>query len=187
MSYKPKYCCQCGEKVERTTWRLWTNRRFCELCETDYGLSDNIQKAAFVILFLTSIFGIGNLWRQPERQLVVASKQSTSGLADATKSSAVQTNTAQNINSATAQTIIPNTESKIGTPEQQPAAGLKQNEIAKQFETQKPVAAQEKIYFCGAQTKKGTPCTRRVKNGGRCWQHIGQPAMLPQEKLLASR
>ena len=48
-------------------------------------------------------------------------------------------------------------------------------------------AASETVYFCGAQTKKGTPCTRRVKGGGRCWQHQGQPAMLPPEKLIASR
>lgn len=31
------------------------------------------------------------------------------------------------------------------------------------------------LYFCGAITKKGTPCSRRVKSPGRCWQHIGQP------------
>lgn len=24
---------------------------------------------------------------------------------------------------------------------------------------------------CGARTQKGTPCKRRVKGGGRCWQH----------------
>jgi hypothetical protein len=45
----------------------------------------------------------------------------------------------------------------------------------------------EIAYFCGAQTKKGTPCSRRVKGGGRCWQHAGQPAILPPEKLVASQ
>jgi len=45
----------------------------------------------------------------------------------------------------------------------------------------------EAVYYCGAQTKKGTPCSRRVKGGGRCWQHAGQPAMLPPEKLLISQ
>ncbi|HEY2866891.1 MAG TPA: hypothetical protein VGJ02_07355 [Pyrinomonadaceae bacterium] len=34
------------------------------------------------------------------------------------------------------------------------------------------------VYYCGAATKKGTPCTRRVKRAGeRCWQHQGMPAM----------
>jgi len=46
---------------------------------------------------------------------------------------------------------------------------------------------EETVYFCGAPTKKGTPCSRRVRGGGRCWQHQGQNAMLPPEKLTASR
>jgi hypothetical protein len=44
--------------------------------------------------------------------------------------------------------------------------------------------AEEDIYLCGARTKKGTPCSRRVHGPVRCWQHKGMPAMLPQEKLL---
>ena len=40
------------------------------------------------------------------------------------------------------------------------------------------------VYLCGARTKKGTPCSRRVQSPRRCWQHKGMPAMLPQEKLL---
>ncbi|RMG54824.1 MAG: hypothetical protein D6723_04160 [Acidobacteria bacterium] len=27
------------------------------------------------------------------------------------------------------------------------------------------------VSICGAPTKDGTPCQRRVKGGGRCWQH----------------
>jgi hypothetical protein len=40
------------------------------------------------------------------------------------------------------------------------------------------------VYTCGARTKKGAPCSRRVHGPVRCWQHKGMPAMLPQEKLL---
>ena len=42
----------------------------------------------------------------------------------------------------------------------------------------------EQTYTCGAKTKKGTPCSRRVHGPVRCWQHKGAAAMLPQEKLL---
>ena len=42
----------------------------------------------------------------------------------------------------------------------------------------------EDVYTCGARTKKGTPCSRRVHGPVRCWQHKGMPAMLPQEKLI---
>jgi hypothetical protein len=41
----------------------------------------------------------------------------------------------------------------------------------------------EDVYLCGARTKKGTPCSRRVHGLVRCWQHKGLPAMLPLEKL----
>ena len=30
---------------------------------------------------------------------------------------------------------------------------------------------EEKVYTCGARTRKGKPCSRRVKEPGRCWQH----------------
>jgi hypothetical protein len=47
-----------------------------------------------------------------------------------------------------------------------------------------PTSVDEAVYLCGARTKKGTPCSRRVHGPVRCWQHKGMPAMLPQEKLL---
>jgi len=39
-------------------------------------------------------------------------------------------------------------------------------------------------YTCGARTKKGTPCLRRVHGPVRCWQHLGKPAILPQDSLM---
>ena len=40
-------------------------------------------------------------------------------------------------------------------------------------------------FICGARTKKGTPCHRRVHVAGeRCFQHKGMPAMVPLEKLV---
>lgn len=47
-----------------------------------------------------------------------------------------------------------------------------------------PSAVDEQVYMCGARTKKGTPCSRRVHGLVRCWQHKGLPAMLPAEKLI---
>lgn len=46
-----------------------------------------------------------------------------------------------------------------------------------------PSPVPEQLYTCGARTKKGTPCSRRVHGPVRCWQHKGDKAMLPQEKL----
>jgi hypothetical protein len=50
-----------------------------------------------------------------------------------------------------------------------------------------PVSVESAVYFCGAATKKGAPCSRRVRGGGRCWQHKGQATLLPDEKLLAGQ
>lgn len=52
-----------------------------------------------------------------------------------------------------------------------------------------PIAAVSSIdepgYICGARTRKGTPCHRRVHVAGeRCFQHKGLPAMVPLEKLV---
>jgi hypothetical protein len=45
--------------------------------------------------------------------------------------------------------------------------------------------ADDIVYLCGARTRKGTPCRRRVHAPGeRCYQHKGMPAMVPLEKLV---
>ena len=49
---------------------------------------------------------------------------------------------------------------------------------------ERPTDPEELVSICGARTKKGTPCQRRVRGTGRCWQHLGKPAMLPPEKLI---
>ena len=51
------------------------------------------------------------------------------------------------------------------------------------LDTPKP-ASDDKVYICGARTKKGTPCQRRVHAAGeRCFQHKGMPAILPLDRL----
>lgn|SRR4030095_6949988 len=47
-----------------------------------------------------------------------------------------------------------------------------------------PGHAEDPIYICGAKTKKGPPCSRRVHGPVRCWQHKGKPSILPPEKSL---
>lgn len=49
---------------------------------------------------------------------------------------------------------------------------------------ERPTEPEEVVYVCGARTKKGTPCQRRVRGPGRCWQHRGKPAILPPSKLV---
>jgi len=51
-------------------------------------------------------------------------------------------------------------------------------------ETASNSLADETVYICGARTRKGTPCRRRVHTAGeRCYQHEGMPAMVSLDKL----
>jgi len=46
-------------------------------------------------------------------------------------------------------------------------------------------SADDPVYICGARTKKGTPCHRRVHTAGeRCFQHKGMSSLLPLSKLV---
>jgi hypothetical protein len=49
---------------------------------------------------------------------------------------------------------------------------------------ERPTEPEEVVYICGARTKKGTPCQRRVRGPARCWQHRGRSAILPPSKLV---
>jgi hypothetical protein len=47
------------------------------------------------------------------------------------------------------------------------------------------VTVEDPGYICGARTKKGTPCHRRVHVAGeRCFQHKGMPSLVPESKLV---
>jgi hypothetical protein len=43
---------------------------------------------------------------------------------------------------------------------------------------ERPTDPEETVSLCGARTQKGTPCQRRVRGTGRCWQHKGMPAII---------
>jgi hypothetical protein len=179
MSYKPKFCCQCGEKIERVDWKLLESRRFCELCATDFGASEKVSKIVFVLSIVIGLAGFASFWRAPEKALNIAPNQLVAGARDVNKTDSNRTISPQNSSNTLVQPLQaqPNNTVKAAKNEVVPA-----NLKTKQTET----PAQEITYFCGAATKKGTPCRHRVKGGGRCSQHVGQPALLPQEKLIVS-
>lgn len=185
MLYRPKFCCECGSRIERGDWKLWTSRRFCENCEIDKIAHELFPKIAAGILILFGLFGAGTFLRQPEKPLKV-----TPVPANATNFSKSRQVSDKNPVQPTAQTAanenrILNVNQSLKTP-----ADPKRAENPRLQSKDLPAAKSETgepVYFCGAQTKKGTPCSRRVKGGGRCWQHAGQTAMMPPEKLLISQ
>ena len=177
MPYRPKYCCQCGEKIDRIDWKLWTSRRFCQLCEIDFGIYDKLRGVLIAIGLVCGLYAAGSYFQKPERQFNVAPQQFA---ASNIKDDAVQSKTAAPVSTGGVQSPAQTSNSAAPTKTQTAPANLK----TKPAET-KITEAAERVYFCGAPTRKGTMCARRVKNGGRCWQHAGQAALLPPEKLIA--
>ncbi len=173
MSYKPNFCAECGEKIERVEWKPWTSRRFCDECAAPLENSIRWKTGITAIgLIVVGVFA-GQIGRIAPKPIAVANAQTLVSTASPNVARPNQTSTTANNQNVS-------TNSATNSPVQTSAA---QNKTA--VNPPPIVAVQtEDSYYCGAKTQKGTICTRRVKGGGRCWQHIGKPAMLPQEKLL---
>lgn len=149
MLYKPKFCCECGEKIERAEWTFAHSRRFCDVCQTDFLLHDWSPRLVGAVLAIAGLFSIGMMLGSsgPRPSATVAAKPS-----------------AKPSNHNAGSNIVPG-----------PLPTAKSVD-SKRLVQKTPDGSGEETEICGAITKKGTPCTRRVKGGGRCWQHRGQPA-----------
>ncbi len=188
MFYKPAYCCSCGEEIERIDWNLLTSRRFCEFCETEHKPEEWLRNLAAAGLVLFGLFGIGSYFSGPEKTLEIKGPKKpglTTGSLSRNPRAHTQPDGRKEVisNSVDDETGAGQNEllQKLpGSPKRESAG--EPDASAKINKPQKLTATA--VYFCGAATKKGKPCSRRVKSGGRCWQHAGKSAMLPKEKLL---
>jgi hypothetical protein len=148
--YRPNFCSECGHKLLRLRWHFWTSRKFCNDC------ARRLRKARFLPLLIGSIsllaagYFVGGA-RRPLPPPLIIERRADSPLAD-NQPSAIGSAPA-NIN---------------------PGPGNAGTQTATS-----PNAVEEQVYICGAQTKKGTPCSRRVHGPVRCWQHKGMPSLIP--------
>lgn len=159
MLYKPNYCCNCGEKIERVEWNLLTSRRFCPACAVEHRRFDFLPRASVAVGALALMFGIGSLWSGsaakptdvPQPVGIRSALPSTEGGKPAAAAPVVVQQPSQ------ASAVLP---SEVDAPETKPQSTT--------------------AYFCGALTKKGTPCSRKVKaKATRCFQHEGRPEAPP--------
>jgi len=168
MLYRPNYCANCGEKIERVDWGIFASRRFCLVCETQFKGHDYLARAIVASGVLLGVLGVGAFLRSGPSTEPTVARQETKLIERPVKAEA-DPRTRPSENSA-----VPVKTPEVVAPVQQLAAT-------------KPPAVKTEIaeaqYFCGAETKKGTPCSRRVKGNTRCYQHTGMPAMTSSEKL----
>jgi hypothetical protein len=155
--YKPNFCADCGARIERTRWRMWTSRRFCPSCDKRFGNSRLFVSLVACAALVASGFAAGRLIRPAPPPLIIKRTTDAPALAS---TSPTATGSPANTHSV---------ETRYG-PDGTAA--------------ERPTDPEEVVSICGARTQKGTPCSRRVRGTGRCWQHKGKPAMLPPAKLI---
>ncbi len=187
MLYKPNYCCNCGVKIERVDWNIMTSRRFCEVCEIEFKGNELLPKFGAAFLLLFGIFGAGSFLTRGEKPLEIrTSPMVSTERREPEIQKAAASNQAVITPANTVGSSMPAAALISKTPV--PPAYISPKTVLKPSGSEAAAGEETPTYFCGAATKKGTPCSRRVKIAGkRCWQHDGQPAMLPPDKLIVSR
>lgn len=157
--YRPNFCAECGERITRLRWRVWTSRRFCAGCDKRFRRS----RLMWPIMLCVALVGLGFVGGRALRYApppLVIERAAPNAPALPSQTTAAGKPTASSMNSNA---------SVYG------ADGTR---------AERPTEAAEIVSICGARTKRGTPCSRRVRGTGRCWQHRGRAAMLPAAKLI---
>ena len=147
---RPNFCSDCGTKIIRLHWHPWTSRRFCASC------SQRLKKERLTLPLVAGIalFGIGlaagRAARSPTPPMII---ERSAALPPA--------------NGGNEAKVEPATENPGMNVSASPATESQQ------------LRSSETVYICGARTKKGRPCSRRLPEAVRCWQHKGMPSMIP--------
>jgi hypothetical protein len=162
--YQPNFCAECGERIARARWHVRTNRRFCPQCAPRFRSARMLLPLlAGAILFIVGLFA-GRAARPSPPPLVIERGQP----------SIAPTQTAQALPTQANAKTAPQPTTNRPAPNSAGAAIENAGE------------ASETVSICGAMTKKGTPCRRRVRGTGRCWQHKGQPAAISVAERLVT-
>ena len=129
----PKFCSECGEKLEMSRARLLAGRATCARCAPRHRALRFVKVASLALLVLVA-FAIGRYGTPPRTVYLIGTPIAPIA----------------NAEPDTASTVKPSSTSHA---------------------TQSASSADEVVAICGAPTKSGKPCQRKVKGGGYCWQH----------------
>lgn len=168
--YRPNFCLECGERIARTRWRIWTSRRFCPVCEGRFLRA----RILLPLLAAAALFSIGLAAGRATR---TQAPPLTVERGELPKAPTVIAQAGSNTSDAASEAGAASSSSS-SAPKAEPKYGPDGTA------TERPTDPAETVSICGARTQKGTPCQRRVRGTGRCWQHRGLPAILPPGKLI---
>jgi hypothetical protein len=185
MLYKAKYCGECASEIQDYGESIWLRSRFCEICKQDFKFLEYISKFGGVVIAMIGMaFGIGAILEKPSDKTLNAAKTEIASIAPAPKPPQ-KIESGQPINNVQPKKVEVNQQVALLSKqsETQSAKQSFNNTIQQSAQEVSQVSAPETVYMCGAKTKKGMPCSRKVKGSVRCWQHLGQEAMLPAKDL----
>lgn len=162
MLYRPNFCNQCGEKIERAEWGVATSRRFCDLCATEHPVLDWAPKLLVAFFGITVLVGMKSVVfpssALPESSQKPAEMRTLTGSGSPSKGKAA----VEDIGPVATVPQQDNIRPELSGSKPTETFGSPQR-VSKSTEAA--------VYTCGAPTKKGTPCSRKVKTKGFCWQH----------------
>lgn len=161
MLYKPNFCCNCGEKIDRTEWSLFSSRRFCALCETENKGHDYFVRAIVAVGVILGLFGASSWIHTADEPYA----RLDSGGAAGSRANPAPPKAVSNVSGSDSRLV--NTRAPVADP----GAGMPANAAR----DARPTKPNDAVYYCQAITKKGTRCTRRIKSPGFCWQHAKSP------------
>lgn len=167
--YTPKYCSECGDKINEMPRGILSDPRFCSICAADKEFITWAPKIAGFILFVAAagfcgwLANANGMIGKPAKIAAVTVLKNGSDPKFEPKSEEIP---AKALYSADAQG-------------KQDVRAVVEPKIEKQAPLEHKQA--EKVFYCGAMTKKGTPCSRRVKTNTRCYQHAGKPSILDKK------
>jgi hypothetical protein len=162
--YRPNFCVDCGTRIIRLRWHPWTSRRFCDHCAVRFRKKRILGPILIAILLIGAGLVAGRAGRPAPPPLTIE-RVHNSPLSPGDLTSTHSSNSQVPTDPQNTTTISPEANATSAGQAGQ---------------------SSDVVYICGARTRKGTPCQRRVHGPVRCWQHKGMAAMLPQEKLLIS-
>lgn len=176
MFYKPNFCCNCGERIQRAEWKLLSSRRFCDVCGIENQGYEWFPRLVVGIAVVFGIFGLGTVIgsKTANQMSPVQVAQTVGGRPEISRPESKP----QPLSNETSEAPT-----AISSKPADPALAGPTLGVSKLQPPARTSASDEPVYFCGALTKKGKPCSRRVKTKGRCWQHAGQPALEQNRQL----
>jgi hypothetical protein len=140
-----KFCSQCGEKIKGNRLRLFSLVAVCTPCKKQ----SRFARFALVMIFISFAVGVffagrATTPRQPFQFIgkpIEIQSVDNSPIAGTAPANSAATNAGKQ--TTTSETTYPETAATTTEP----------------------------LTVCGAPTKSGRPCRRKVRGSGYCWQH----------------